>query len=636
LGAVSGLLPVRWLRERPLALVTVYAMVVAAIAFSQSRPVLLINDGDAYMEMARSMAHGTLEVPNGLDLVGSPELWIIHTVQRGAHLYAKYPPLYGVLAALPFALFGIRGMYLLDAIAFVATVSGFYLLARRVLRPPRALAATLLLPFAVPLVPYLLIELPHLVSLSLGVWAIVLWDRSRRARAPSRAGWLGLASGVALGLAVGVRLQNVVIVLPLLGVGFFHARHPRPTLLGLGAGSAACLAAIGVFNLQRFGTLNPFSYGPAIPEERADYFLRPAFLVVSALVVGLFLAARLLRSVRTAAVCATLGVVLVAVVAPLRAMARPMLTTTASLLINASVGGAGWGMPQYTHSWMNKALLVGAPFLVLGLVGVLACAARRARSLPTALAWTVVASLLFLSARDPDPRSLGGAMGFFSLNPRYLVDVMPALYLLAWRQIRGLRVGVACVAAGVVLGGVLLLRMATDRDDFSPYRVILLTDGSVALAAAALVAYLARRWRAGAGALALAVALTHGYAAACTLGEDSLAYATLASRFERWGQRVRDATPEKVALVGWGFDKDPVYFLRAEKTMVTVDAERDGAASLADTLDALVDHGLAPFYYDDGPEMEATVKPRLAGRYRVVAVLGDPRLSRLERIGGAR
>jgi len=632
---VSGSPPVPravvWLREHPLASVTLYGVTVAAIALSLSRPVLLVNDGDTYMEMARSMRHGMLEVPNGLDVVSSPELWIVNTVQRGAHLYPKYPPLYGVLAALPFALFGIRGMYLLDALAFAATVPGFYLLARRMLRPSHALIATVLLPFAVPLVPYLLIELPHLPSLAFVVWAVVLWDRSRRARERSRAAWLGVGAGLMLGMAVGIRLQNVVAVVPLLGVGLFHARHARWTFLGMALGLSPCLAAIGAFNLQRFGTPNPFSYGPAIPEETAEYFLRPAFLGVAAVVAGALVVARRMRATWPTTLVGGLGIALLVALSPLRAVARGMAATTASLLLNASVAGAGWSSPEYTHDWMDKALLPCAPFLVLGLVAVLACCARRAPPLPTALAWLVVASLLFLSVRDADPRSGRGAMGFFSLSPRYLVEIMPALYLLAWRQVRGLRMGPRSVVLGVVVGAALLFRMETDVDDFSPYKIALITDGSIALAALALLAYVARRSRIGAPALAVAVALTHGYAVASTVGEDSLACATLASLFEGWGQRVAAATPERVALVGWGFAKDPVFYLRAEKTMVTLDAERDGAASLADTLDAFGRRGMTPFYYGYGTELEDVVRPRLEGHYRPVVVLRDPPLWRLER-----
>jgi hypothetical protein len=98
---------------------------------------------------------------------------------------------------------------------------------------------------------------------------------------------------------------------------------------------------------------------------------------------------------------------------------------------------------------------------------------------------------------------------------------------------------------------------------------------------------------------------------------------------------VAAATPERVALVGWGYARDPVFYLRARKTtMVTVDAERDGVASLADTLDALGQRGMTPFYYGYGTELEDVVRPRLRGRYRPVEVLRDPPLWRLERESG--
>src|SRR5580698_6055226 len=168
-----------WVRRNPGLAVAGYAGVFAAIAFALTRPVLLVNDGQMYFEMARSMRHGTLEFYNGLDLVDSPELWMQNAVKRGPHLFAKYPPLFGVLAAAPYALFGIRGLYLLNAVGFWFAVLAFHEIARRALGPSRALVATALLPFAVPLVPYMLMELPHLVALALFLWAVVLWDDAR-------------------------------------------------------------------------------------------------------------------------------------------------------------------------------------------------------------------------------------------------------------------------------------------------------------------------------------------------------------------------------------------------------------------------------------------------------------------------
>ena len=67
----------------------------AAFAFALTRPVLLVNDGHVYFEMARAMRHGTLEIPNGLDVADSPELWIENAVEPRA------PPLREIPAVLP-------------------------------------------------------------------------------------------------------------------------------------------------------------------------------------------------------------------------------------------------------------------------------------------------------------------------------------------------------------------------------------------------------------------------------------------------------------------------------------------------------------------------------------------------------
>jgi Dolichyl-phosphate-mannose-protein mannosyltransferase len=621
--------PAVWLRAHPLVLVTGVGLLVAGIAFACSRPVLLVNDGDTYMEMARSMRHGTLEVPNGLDIVGSPELRIIHTVQRGAHQYAKYPPLYAWLAVVPYALLGIRGMYLLNALSFALIVPAFYLLARRVLGPARARTSALILPFALPLVSYTLIELPHLVSLSLVTWAMVLWDRSRLHRDRAWAGSLGAGAGLLLGLAFGVRLQNVVFVPPLVAVAWFHARRRGWTVAGLVAGTGACLLAMAAINQDRFGTPNPFSYGPSPPEETAEYFLRPALVAVAATGVGALLVARRIRRAGWGVLAGGVGLAAIVSVAPLRTMAWRMAAATGSVLLNASIGGAGWSTPEYTHKWMDKALLVGAPFLILGLLGAVACCMRRAPPLPMAMSWMVVLMLIFLSARDPDVRSGRGTMGFMFLSPRYLVEIMVPLYVLGWRQLRGVRIPGAYALVGAALAVGLFTRMATDPDDFSRYRIVLLTDGSIFLAGLTLVSFLARRARVGAVVLACAAALTHGYAAACAFGEDGLAYTTLASVFQRWGDRILAVMPGRVALVGWGFTKDPVYWIRAERPVIIVDASADRAEGLADTLDALVARGWTPFYFGDD---DALVRPRLQGRYRTVEVLEDPPLLRLERV----
>ncbi len=625
-----------WVRRNPGLAVAGYAGVFAAIAFALTRPVLLVNDGQMYFEMARSMRHGTLEFYNGLDLVDSPELWMRNAVKRGPHLFAKYPPLYGVLAAAPYALFGIRGLYLLNALGFWFAVLAFHRIAERALGPSRALVATALLPFAVPLVPYMLMELPHLVALALLLWAIVLWDDARRSDDRGHAARSGVLAGLLAGVAFGVRIQDVVLALPLVAVAFFHSRHRRAVLGGMLAGFGACVLAIAAFNLQRFGSANPFSYGPResalgapVPEEGISFFLRPAFVAWTSMVIGVLFVAR--RCARAGAVwlCVVAAAAVVAVVPSLRDVAHRSIAALASMTLNASVAGAGWSSPDTTLGWIDKALLSSTPFAVLGLVAVVAVTARRAPPLQTALGWMVVSLLLFLSARDPDPRTLRSTIGFLSLSPRYLVEIMPGLYLLAWDRLRSVRFAPVHLAAGLVAAAATFGYMrSTGPDDAVPAKAALILTGSIVAAALLASAYVARRGPFGAVALGALVALTNGYAAACIFAEDSRCLRGMAATYEPWGDAILGAMPEpRVALVGWGFAKDAVFHVRARKPVIVVDPSVDGGAELASTLDALVAHGVTPYYFGLGLERAA---PLLGDRYSAVPVLGDPLLWRLE------
>ena len=59
-------------------------------------------------------------------------------------------------------------------------------------------------------------------------------------------------------------------------------------------------------------------------------------------------------------------------------------------------------------------------------------------------------------------------MGFMSLSPRYLVEVLPGLYLLAWDALRRVRLGPAYLLAGAAAGVALFLFMhSTGRTSWS-------------------------------------------------------------------------------------------------------------------------------------------------------------------------
>jgi hypothetical protein len=639
-----------WLRANRTLALFLYGAVLASCAYCLTRPVLLVNDGHIYMEMARSLREGHLEIDNGLNIVDSPELLLRHTVKRGLHLYGKYPPLYAVLAALPYGWFGIRGMYLLNAIGMAFLVPAVDVLGRRILRPARALAASLLFPLVIPVVPYALLELPHLVSTALVLWAIVLWDDCLRAAPGARASLLGATAGFLAGVAFGVRVQIIVAIAPLLAIGFagLLAVAPRELprraapMLSFVLAFGACVAAVAAFNVARFGSPNPLSYGVSeiaagqpIDEETAGYFLRPAVFLTAGIPLSVLAIAPRVRRASTLAILVAAVALIVLVTPALHAEARRMGGAAGSLLVNASVAGAGWSTPFWTFGWMSKALLVSAPFLVLGLVGSVVACARPARRLTRALGWMVVATIVFLSMRDPDPLSGRGAMVFFSLSPRYLVDVMPLLYLLAWRQLGNVRFRPVHLAIGAASAVAFAWFMwVTGPDAMAPFKQRVIASGSIALAALLLAGRVASRQQSSrAVLLGIVVAVANGYAMACAFAEDSRFLVSRAHLYEDWGQRLLAATPERAAIVGWRFGKDGILHVRSERPFLIVEPWVDHSASLPRTLDALAASGIPLYYF--GSELQHL--PHLDG-YRVVPLLEDPILLRLERIvpGGAR
>ncbi len=636
----------RWLRANRTFVLFLYGAALATCAYCVARPVLLVNDGHIYMEMARSLRAGTLEIDNGLNIIDSPELSLLHTVKRGVHLYGKYPPFYAVLAALPYGWFGIRGMYLLNAVSLAFLVPGVDVLARRILRPTRALAASLLFPLVVPVLSYALIELPHLESAALGVWAIVFWEDCLRSTPGARANGLGAAAGFLAGAAVGVRLQTIVLVAPLLAVGFSGAlaglrqRRPNrlPPMMSFALAFGACLLAIAAFNVARFGSPNPLSYGVSdiaagqpIDEETAGYFLRPAVFVTTAVLLGVLAIAPRVRRASSLALLVGAGAVVLLVSPPLHAEARRIGESAASLLVNANVAGAGWSTPYLTFDWMNKALLASTPFLVLGLADAVVACARPTRRLPRVLGWMAIATIVFLSMRDPDPRTGLGPLTCFSLSPRYLVDVMPILYVLAYRRVRDVAFHRAHWAIGLGTAGVLSWFMwVTGPDATAPLKQLLIATGSIGVAALLLASRFSVRPRQAIGGALVAtlVAIANGYSTACVFTEDSRCMLRCARMYERWGKRLLAATPERAAIVAWRFGKDGILHVRSQRPFVIVEPWIDAGATLADTLDALSANGLALYYF--GSELQYV--PRLDGRYTFVPLLDDPILLRIDRV----
>ncbi|HEY1957918.1 MAG TPA: hypothetical protein VGH28_19995 [Polyangiaceae bacterium] len=579
--------------------------------------------------------HGSLEIPNGFDVQDTLDLVLRQTTKVVPHhMYGKYPALYTVLAAVPVGTLGIRGMYLLNGVALAAVIVMYHRVARSLLGRQLALGSTLLLPFVVPLLPYALMGLPHLVSAALVLGALLLFFSAVRCERGRTAFALSVASGLAAGFATGVRLQCITVGGVLIAASALRARVRLPALTGQLLAQGACVGAMAILNRERFGGA-PFSYGwnpigPNPATENWHYYLtHPAVPLGVAWVASLGMATLRIPRARPserAIICVAMASALA--LPALRHQLARMAATASVLLVSSNA--FLHEQPSMTIGWLNKPLFAASPALILAFVGIVRAGWRRARVEIEVAAATCVAMLLLLVLRDPDPATDESVIGFMSLNPRYLVEIYPLLFLLAcWtaRELRFSRVFWFSAAAFAIPLAVIFTHTRDDLDPTRRFVVLSLSAGVTVLVAVAYGVYRVR----SASALPPAIfGVAVAYACVITTLGDAVAVMDMTGRYELWTRRVESATPQRFLLVGWDNAKDPVYSVREDRDVVFVNAAVDDGPQLLGTLDAFRARGRPAYYFGIGLER---VRPLLQARYEIVPLLSDPLLWRLDSRG---
>jgi hypothetical protein len=160
--------------------------------------------------------------------------------------------------ALPFFLFGWRGLMLLNVLAFVVCGALVFALTRRYARkaytPWLALGAYILCGHSIE---YAQGVWPHMLSAALCTGGVLLASRFRDGGPLLLAALAGLLTG----LATGVRYQNILVAGCVgLGIGIWARRRLAASAVYL-AGVAGPLLANSVFNYLRLGLFNPISKG---------------------------------------------------------------------------------------------------------------------------------------------------------------------------------------------------------------------------------------------------------------------------------------------------------------------------------------------------------------------------------------
>lgn len=251
----------RTMHRPPLVLYSLLAALgLALVVTSITAPFTI--DEDNYLVTVASLRQGSFALA---DTAGLPRtnalLWFDPVFwerpEPKTPVVSTAPPLYGFIA-LPFSIFGWRGLQALNVLSLlVGTLLVFALartFARRELTPWIAAWAFALGGFAIE---YAQAVWPHMLATTTSLGAICLAAKSRRHRSLAMAA-LG---GILAGLSAGIRYQNIVLAL-VVGAGlwlFSERRWAASAAYALGL--ALPLLGSAIINFCRIDTPNPISKG---------------------------------------------------------------------------------------------------------------------------------------------------------------------------------------------------------------------------------------------------------------------------------------------------------------------------------------------------------------------------------------
>jgi hypothetical protein len=499
--------PRRRRRRASRALLALLLAAHLAVSLFLVVPGYLSIDEGTYHYMAENLAEGRpFEVWNGYRELPSPELVSASLVAVDGRLVALPPELFTLVAWPFYAALGYRGLFLLNALAFVALAALTARIARRLAGRAAVLPSLLLLSLATFAWDYSQAAWPHALSATLVAAAFAAALEAFAGAGGRRLAFAALA-GLLGGLAIGVRLDSVLVA-PALVLPLLFRRPPDLRALGsLAAGAALPLAALAAINRFKFGTWSPFSYGPVgsggdvatyLPPAAAGLALLAAVWLASRPAVWRRLRGRLPAAAAAAAALALLAIALLpvlreAVVAALFGAWQLVVDLRARPLdvVEPALARTPSGALVYFGA-LKKSLLQSCPWMAALVLPLVDAALGRRRRAVLLLSLVPAAYLGFYSAF--------AWHGGLSLNLRYWLPALPFLAVLgalAWRRLAaaaGPAGGRVAAAAGlaVVLVYALTLRPAAARSVEAAEAVHLSLP--LALAAAALL--LAVAWRA--------------------------------------------------------------------------------------------------------------------------------------------
>ncbi len=238
------------------------AAVALVIGAFLAMPGLYNIDETIYFLAADALGReGSLTVENGFETYGADRLRLRFLVPGPNGLAPQYPAGTAALGAPLLALFGVRGLILVNALAAAAALLLTRALALRLgFGRGEATGAVLILLFGTFFVEYAFGIWPHVLQTALVLGA--LWAAAGvitgNTEAPRRD---ALLSGLCIGGGLLVRLDTVLLLPAIGAMALLYAPRPVMTIALGAAGLLPGLLAGAAVNAYKFGTWNPLSYG---------------------------------------------------------------------------------------------------------------------------------------------------------------------------------------------------------------------------------------------------------------------------------------------------------------------------------------------------------------------------------------
>lgn len=514
-------------RPRSPCLLICLAVVVCILTLTAENGPFTVDDNN-YISTLVALRSGGWSLPG---TEGQPASWEWYAFDpfpeiRGAPstpVMTTAPPWWAVLA-LPFSVLGFKGLVLLNALSFALCLLCVHRLtqlhARSARTPVVAVVALGLGTFAIE---YAQSVWPHMVSMGLVSAAIYFAARARLDASPR----LAALAGFIVGVAAGVRYQNVVVALAV-GLGLIFAQRARVKLTAAFV-LALCvpLIAAAVVNWHRIGVLNPVSKGSGYANLAAFAPGPPATSRIQSIAMSFY--TRVIDFSPHGPIADGSG--------------RVLWEADPDLGVFIAVGA------------IKKALLQSVPWMALALCLLAAAWWPTSQLTPQrtelrALALTPFALLALFSAAGT------GQHDGFCFNQRYFFEAMPAAAVaIAWWEESLESTGRRPALFGALLGLLVAMPLVIG-DPGSDLRTLCVRFAGLVLAAALLVVGLSgAKRRFGSTMLAACI----GFALALHLSEDLPASRRIKHSNAVRMAMMRETVPLHSAIFTWAGARDGLF-----------------------------------------------------------------------------